>query len=295
MGFLGLCYKNAAATLNNELVTDDDDVSTDTGETNYDMLSDEEEWNVVSNDQQFLQEQFEEEAYTYPQAWGDDQEMDMPVALPGCVTQRVFVKRLSPVAVMPTRGTEGAAGLDLSSVADITIPAGGKESVPTGLCIVPPKGLCGRIAPRSGLAYKKMIGAGVIDSDFTGELQVIIFNHGTQDFKVSVGDRIAQLILTHYSDASCEEVKELPTTVRGENGFGSTGVRLSVPRDTVSASAAPIISSPGNPGAEFPAKPICVASHITENRQSAALESLNSKLANSLLRMHDDDYSMKLR
>ena len=109
----------------------------------------------------------------------------MPIALPGCVTQRVFVKRLSPVAVMPTRGTEGAAGLDLSSVADITILAGGKESVPTGLCIVPPKGLYGRIAPRSGLAYKKMIaiGAGVIDSDFTGELQVIIFNHANRILK----------------------------------------------------------------------------------------------------------------
>ncbi len=164
--FLGLCCKNAAVTLNHELVTDDDNVSTATGETNYDMLSDQEEWNVVSNDQQFFQEQFEEEAYTYPQAWGDDQEMDMPVALPGSVTQRVFVKRLSPFAVMPTRGTEGAAGLDLSSVSDVTVPAEGKASIPIGLCIVPPKGLYGRIAPRSGLAYQQMISicSGVIHS-----------------------------------------------------------------------------------------------------------------------------------
>ncbi|WP_288993358.1 dUTP diphosphatase [uncultured Marinobacter sp.] len=196
LGFLGLCYKNAAATLNGELVADEDTVSTDAGETDYNMLSDEEEWNVVSNDQKFFQEQFEEEANTYPQAWGDDQQMQMPLALPGFVNQRVLVKKVSPHAVMPTRGTEGAAGLDLSSVSDVTVPAEGKASIPTGLCIVPPKSLYGRIAPRSGLAYKQMIaiGAGVIDSDFTGELSVIIFNHGKHDFKVSVGDRIAQPI-----------------------------------------------------------------------------------------------------
>ena len=127
--------------------------------------------------------------------------------------------------MIPKRGSEGAAGLDLSSIIDATIPPGGKMGVPTGVAIKLPQGVYGRIAPRSGLAYKKHIGvgAGVIDPDFTGELQVILFNHAKEDFVIKAGDRIAQLVLEKFSDVPCVEVDELPSTQRGEIGFGSTG------------------------------------------------------------------------
>ena len=97
----------------------------------------------------------------------------------------------------------------------------------TGLSISFPTGLYARIAPRSGLALKKFIdvGAGVVDSDYRGEVGVVLFNHGDQDFEVKMGDRIAQLILEKIDTPPVEEVQGLDDTVRGSGGFGSTGVK----------------------------------------------------------------------
>ena len=99
----------------------------------------------------------------------------------------------------------------------------------TGLSISFPTGLYARIAPRSGLALKKFIdvGAGVVDADYRGEVGVVLFNHGDQDFEVKMGDRIAQLILEKIDTPPVEEVQGLDDTVRGTGGFGSTGVKSS--------------------------------------------------------------------
>ncbi len=136
------------------------------------------------------------------------------------------VVRTSPLAKLPARATTGAAGYDLSSTVDIIVPAHGKTLVNTGLHICVPNGTYGRIAPRSGLAANHFIdvGAGVIDACYTGEVMVLLFNHGELDFKVSVGDRIAQLILESIVCPEVTEVNKLVCTDRGAGGFGSTGM-----------------------------------------------------------------------
>jgi len=136
------------------------------------------------------------------------------------------VKRLRPEAVMPVRGSEAAAGFDLAAAEGCQVPAGGKAIVKTGLSIAIPQNTYARIAPRSGLAAKKMIncGAGVVDYDYRGEVGVVLFNHGPEAFDVAPGDRVAQLILERICMADCQEVDELPSTARGAGGFGSTGV-----------------------------------------------------------------------
>lgn len=142
-----------------------------------------------------------------------------------------YVKRLSEHATLPTRGSDYAAGLDLSSAIDITINAGQRALVKTDLMIACPPGTYGRIAPRSGLAYKHGIdiGAGVIDADYRGPLGVILFNFGNDDFIIKKGDRIAQLILEKIILPNVIECidgeSELPSIgVRGDAGFGSTGI-----------------------------------------------------------------------
>merc|ERR1712146_154259 len=98
---------------------------------------------------------------------------------------------------MPARGSLHAAGFDLASSQKVSVPAGGKAIVKTGLSIATPTGTYARIAPRSGLAVKRMIhvGAGVVDADYRGEVGVVLFNHGPEVFEVAPGDRVAQLIL----------------------------------------------------------------------------------------------------
>jgi dUTP pyrophosphatase len=130
---------------------------------------------------------------------------------------------------MPVKGSEFAAGYDLAAAENKTVPARGKAIIKTGLAIKVPYGCYGRIAPRSGLSWKNHldVGAGVCDTDFTGEYGVILFNHSETDFEVKIGDRIAQLILEKIEpDAAVEEVAELPATKRGEGGFGSTGISV---------------------------------------------------------------------
>nr|GMD48002.1 deoxyuridine 5'-triphosphate nucleotidohydrolase [Ipomoea batatas] len=136
------------------------------------------------------------------------------------------VKKLSENAVLPSRGSPLSAGYDLSSAAEIKVPARGKALIPTDLSIAVPEGTYARIAPRSGLAWKHSIdvGAGVIDADYRGAVGVILFNHSDVDFQVKVGDRIAQLIIQNIVTPEVEEVDDLDSTVRGSGGFGSTGV-----------------------------------------------------------------------
>ena len=137
------------------------------------------------------------------------------------------VQKLSNNAALPKRSTGGAAGYVLCASQDCTILAKGKGLVKTGLSISFPAGLYARIAPRSGLALKKFIdvGAGVVDSDYRGEVGVVLFNHGDQDFQVKMGDRIAQLVLEKIDTPPIEEVQGLDNTVRGSGGFGSTRVK----------------------------------------------------------------------
>ncbi|WVZ60046.1 hypothetical protein U9M48_010116 [Paspalum notatum var. saurae] len=136
------------------------------------------------------------------------------------------VKKLSENAVLPSRGSSLAAGYDLSSAAEMVVPARGKALVPTDLSIAIPEGTYARIAPRSGLALKHSIdvGAGVIDADYRGPVGVILFNHSDADFAVKPGDRIAQMIIEVIATPEVAEVEDLDATVRGEGGFGSTGV-----------------------------------------------------------------------
>ena len=138
---------------------------------------------------------------------------------------RLLVKKLSTTATIPSRGSSGAAGYDLSSAKDIIVPAHGKAIAPTNLSISVPYGTYGRIAPRSGLAWKKHIdvGAGVIDSDYRGDVGVVLFNHGDSDLKITTGDRVAQLVLEKIAIVDVVEVTDLDSTDRGVGGFGSTG------------------------------------------------------------------------
>ncbi|VDK77642.1 unnamed protein product [Litomosoides sigmodontis] len=138
----------------------------------------------------------------------------------------IYFKKLSENAQIPTYGSEWAAGADLYSAYDCVVPAKGKASVGTDLEVEIPRGYYGRVAPRSGLAVKKFIdvGAGVVDSDYRGHLNVVLFNFGSEDFQVKKGDRIAQLICEKISHCKFVEVKMLEKSGRGTDGFGSTGV-----------------------------------------------------------------------
>lgn len=135
------------------------------------------------------------------------------------------VKRLRENVHLPTRGSSGAVGYDLYSDEDVVVPRGGRALVGTGVACVLPVGTYGRVAPRSGLAVKHGInvGAGVVDPDYTGEVKVLLFNHGADAFEVKRGDRVAQLILERCETPDVEEVGAIEDTERGAGGFGSTG------------------------------------------------------------------------
>lgn len=133
--------------------------------------------------------------------------------------------KLTDKAYAPMKGSKSAAGYDLRSAYEYVVPARGKELVKTDLQVEVPDGSYGRIAPRSGLAWKNSIdvGAGVIDADYRGNVGVILFNHGNEDFKVAPGDRIAQLVCEKIAYPELQELDSLDNTDRGEGGFGSTG------------------------------------------------------------------------
>lgn len=135
--------------------------------------------------------------------------------------------KVSENAFAPIKGSDKAAGYDLKSAYDYTVPAHGKELIKTDISIELPHGCYGRIAPRSGLAWKNHIdvGAGVIDEDYRGNIGVVLFNHSNEDFKVIKGDRIAQLICQRIEYPVLQEVTNLDNTSRGAGGFGSTGTK----------------------------------------------------------------------
>ena len=142
---------------------------------------------------------------------------------------KVLIKKLDPSVKLPEYKTTGASGMDL--IAFIREPLELKPQmsciVPTGLAVAFPENYEIQIRPRSGLAAKKSISVlntpGTIDSDYRGEIKVILFNHGKSDFLINNKDRIAQMILTPVIKMEFEETDNLPETVRGEGGFGSTG------------------------------------------------------------------------
>ena len=142
---------------------------------------------------------------------------------------KVLVKKLEPSVKLPSYKTSGASGMDLMAYMDKSIELKPGESclVPTGLSVAFPEEYEIQIRPRSGLAAKNNISVlntpGTIDSDYRGEIKVILFNHGNQNFKISNNDRIAQMILTPVIKMDLEETNELPGSIRGEGGFGSTG------------------------------------------------------------------------
>ncbi len=141
----------------------------------------------------------------------------------------VPVKRLPGNAdlPLPAYATEGAAGMDVVSAEDVTLAPGARHAVATGLALAIPPGFEVQVRPRSGLALRHGISVpntpGTIDSDYRGELKVILINHGTEAFDVRRGDRVAQLVLAPVTRASWLEVEDLDETVRGAGGFGSTG------------------------------------------------------------------------
>ena len=142
---------------------------------------------------------------------------------------KVLFKRLNQKAKLPSYKTSGSSGMDLMACVDepITIKPNESMLIPTGIAIAIPEDTEVQIRPRSGLAAKSSITVlntpGTIDSDYRGELKIILFNHGNVNFIINNNDRIAQMVLTPIIKMELEETKDLPETIRGEGGFGSTG------------------------------------------------------------------------
>ena len=142
---------------------------------------------------------------------------------------KVLIKKLDPSVQLPSYKTNGASGMDLMAFVEkpINLRSGKSCLVPTGLSVAFPEEYEIQIRPRSGLAAKNNISVlntpGTIDSDYRGELKVILFNHGNEDFIINNNDRIAQMVLTPIIKMELEETNELPETIRDKGGFGSTG------------------------------------------------------------------------
>ena len=142
---------------------------------------------------------------------------------------KVLIKKLDPAVELPSYKTDGASGMDLMAIVKkpIILKPDSSCLVPTGLAVAFSSDFEIQIRPRSGLAAKNSISVlntpGTIDSDYRGEIKVILFNHGKIDFLINNKDRIAQMILTPVIKMELQEADKLPETVRGEGGFGSTG------------------------------------------------------------------------
>tara|TARA_B100001741_G_scaffold294599_1_gene277051 strand:- start:768 stop:1205 length:438 start_codon:yes stop_codon:yes gene_type:complete len=142
---------------------------------------------------------------------------------------KVLLKKLDPEVILPSYKTKGSSGMDLMAFLKESIRILPNTSclIPTGISIAIPEDVEIQIRPRSGLAAKSNISVlntpGTIDSDYRGELKIILFNHGKKDFIVNNNDRVAQMVLMPVLKIDFEEVNELPDTIRGSGGFGSTG------------------------------------------------------------------------
>ena len=142
---------------------------------------------------------------------------------------KVLIKKLDPSVQLPLYKTKGASGMDLMAFTEkpINLEPGNSCLVPTGLSVAFPKEYEIQIRPRSGLASKKKISVlntpGTIDSDYRGEIKIILFNHSNENFIINNKDRVAQMVLTPIVKIELEETSELPKSIRGKGGFGSTG------------------------------------------------------------------------
>ena len=142
---------------------------------------------------------------------------------------KILIKKLDSKVKLPTYKTVGASGMDLMAFIEQSIKLAPKSSclVPTGLSVAFSDEYEIQIRPRSGLAAKNNISVlntpGTIDSDYRGEIKIILFNHGNSDFIINNKDRVAQMVLAPVHKMDLEEVKDLPATLRGKDGFGSTG------------------------------------------------------------------------
>ena len=142
---------------------------------------------------------------------------------------KILIKKINRKVITPKYKTDGSSGVDLSAFLDkeVVIKPNSSELIPTGLQVAIPEEFEIQIRPRSGLAAKESIGVlnspGTIDSDYRGELKIILFNHSNKDFIINNGDRIAQMVLVPILKMEFEEVDSLPNTIRGQGGFGSTG------------------------------------------------------------------------
>ncbi len=142
---------------------------------------------------------------------------------------KVLIKKLDPAVEIPAYKTSGASGMDLMAFVKKPITLNSKSSclIPTGISVAFSEDYEIQIRPRSGLAAKNNISVlntpGTIDSDYRGEIKIILFNHGSVDFVINNKDRIAQMILMPVNKMDLEEVESLPGTLRGKGGFGSTG------------------------------------------------------------------------
>ena len=143
----------------------------------------------------------------------------------------VFITRLphSEGIDLPSYTTEGSAGMDLRAAVeeDVVLPPGSRDLIPTGITIALPLGYEAQIRPRSGLAFKHGImivnSPGTIDSDYRGEIKIIMYNSGKDEFVIKRGDRIAQMVIAKHERADWKEVPDLPSSGRGSGGFGHTG------------------------------------------------------------------------
>ena len=137
------------------------------------------------------------------------------------------MKRLHPLARLPERAHPGDAGADLYSVEEVTIPAGERRDVGTGLALAIPAGFGGFVQPRSGLAFKHGImvvnSPGLIDAGYRGEVRVSLYNSGGEPFRIQTGERIAQLVVQRVEQPEFSLTEDLSGTTRGEGGFGSSG------------------------------------------------------------------------
>ena len=142
---------------------------------------------------------------------------------------KVLIKKLDPAVKLPIYKTSGASGMDIMAFINEPINLRSKSSslIPTGLCVAFSEDYEIQIRPRSGLAAKNNISVlntpGTIDSDYRGEIKIILFNHSNDNFTINKNDRVAQMVLTPIIKMELEETNELPESIRGEGGFGSTG------------------------------------------------------------------------
>jgi dUTP pyrophosphatase len=143
---------------------------------------------------------------------------------------KVAIQLLDPEMALPSYAKPGDAGMDLRSRVDMTLAAGERALVPTGIAIAIPQGYVGLVHPRSGLAIRDGISMvntpGTIDSGYRGEISIILINHDkSKAFEIKRGDRIAQLVIQRVESAELEVVELLPESERGSGGFGSSGLR----------------------------------------------------------------------